>query len=175
MARPSIPPRPALVTDVMLILQRRRDHTIPIRQWVMEGRLPKGLYGFLDALRGCEERDLLTMDDRLPGRAGRALLLTPAGLAWRPREDGTADPLTYTWLYDGAPVCGPLADWARAWAVDTHPVPGGPLRWSLAGTKHRAYMPHIHEVAEGWRIVAAGEQVTVPKTARKELPECLAS
>lgn len=175
MPRPTTTPRPALVADVMPVLQRRRNHHIPIRQWIMEGRLPKGLYGFLDALRGCMERDLITVDDRLPGRAGRAILLTPTGLAWRPREDGQPVPLVYTWRHHGQPVLGPLVDWARAWAADAHPVPGGPLGWTLAGERHNGYMPHIHDVPEGWRVVAAGEQVIVPKTLRKELPECLAS
>ena len=175
MPRATITPRPVLVTDVMPVLQRRRRHTVPLRQWILEGRLPKGLYGFLDALRGCAERDLLTMDDLMPGRAGRAILLTPQGQAWAPREDGTPVPLLYTWRYEGQPVVGPLADWATAWAADAHPVPGGPLGWSLRGEKHNGYMPHIHEVPGGWRVVPAGEQGTVPKSERKVLRECLGS
>jgi hypothetical protein len=175
MPRRTIPPRPALVADVMPVLLRRRDHTVPIRQWVMQGRLPKGLYGFTDALYGCRERGLLTINDRLPGRAGRAILLTPTGLAWTPREDGTPVPLVYTWRYQGRPVLGPLADWGRQWAATDHPVPGDHLGWTLAAEQHNAYMPHVHEIPEGWRIVAAGEQAIVPKTVRKELPACLTS
>ena len=162
-------PRPALVSDVMTVLQRRRDHHTPIRQWVMEGRLPKGLYGFRDALYGAVERDLLTLDERLPGRAGRAVKLTPTGINWTPREDGQPVPLVYTWWQDGKPVLGTLTDWAHAWAVLEEKVPGGPLGWSLAGERFNSYMPYIHPVPEGWRVVAAGEQVILPAND-KEAP-----
>lgn len=172
MARRTVAPRPALVTDVMMVLQRRRNHAVPIRQWVLEARLPSGLYGFLDALRGCQERHLLTLDDRLPGRAGRAVRLTAAGIDWAPREDGQPVPLVYTWRHHGKPVLGPLADWAATWAVDAHPVSGGPLGWTLAGEQHNAYLPHINPAPGGWYIVAAGEQVAVSADDRKEL-SCL--
>lgn len=175
MPRPTIPPRPALVTDVMSVLQRRRSHDVPIRQWVMEGRLPKGLYGFLDALRGCQERDLITVDDRLPGRAGRAITLTPTGLAWTPRQDGTPVPLVYSWKYQGQQVLGPLEEWARTWAELEEFVPGGALSLNLAGEKFNCYVTHMHPVPEGWRVVAAGEQVIVPRVREKEVPEWVAS
>jgi hypothetical protein len=152
-----------LVADFMPVLQRRRTHTIPIRQWVMEGRLPKGLYSTLDALRGAQERDLITVDDSLPGRAGRSLLLTGKGLSWKPGEDGQPEPLEYTWSYHGRGVTGSLADWGRSWAVKAHQVPGGPLGWTLAARRYSCYMPHVHEVDGRWRIVAAGEQAFVDK------------
>jgi len=175
MPRRTIPARPALVTDIMPVLQRRKDHAVPIRQWIMEGRLPKGLYGFLDALRGCAERDLLTWDDHYPGRAGRAILLTPTGREWKPREDGTPVPLVYSWVHQGKPVLGTLEDWARTWATYEEFVPGGGLSLSLAGEKFNCYVTHMHPVEEGWRVVAAGEQVIVPKIASKEVPEWVAS
>lgn len=163
MARTTIPARPMLVADLMPVLLRRRDHTVPIRQWVLEGRLPKGLYSTLDALRGMEERGLIMVDDTLPGRAGRAILLTDKGLSWTPREDGQPEPLEYRWSYQGRGVTGSLADWGRSWAVKAHQVPGGPLGWVLSAQKYSCYMPHIHLVDGRWRIVAAGEQAFVDK------------
>lgn len=163
MPRKIITPRPMLVADLMPVLQRRREHTIPLRQWIMEGRLPKGLYSTLDALRGAEERGLVMVDDSMPGRAGRAILLTDKGLSYRLQEDGHPEPLEYTWVYQGRGVTGSLADWGRAWAVKAHQVPGGPLGWTLAAQRYSCYMPHVHEVDGRWRVVAAGEQAFVDK------------
>lgn len=163
MARPVVAPRPMLVADLMPVLQRRRAHHLPIRQWIMEGRLPKGLYATMDALHGAEERDLITVDTNLPGRAGRAILLTPQGLRWKGDADGQPEPLTYTWTWHGGGVTGSLADWGRAWALKAHQVPGGPLGWTLAAQRHACYMPRVHEDGGRWRITCAGELAYVDK------------
>lgn len=175
MARAVVVPRPMLVSDVMGVLQRRRTHHIPIRQWVLEGRLPKGLYATVEALRGAEERDLLTFHDRLPGRAGRSIVLTYKGLQWAPEEDGQPEPLTYTWTWMGGGVTGSLADWGRAWAVAAHQVPGGPLGWTLAAQRYACYMPRVHEVDGRWRIICAGEQAFVDKADGQGGELCRAS
>lgn len=164
-----------LIADVMAVMRRRRDHHIPIRQWVLQGRLPRGLYGVVDALRGAAERDLVMVDDSLPGRAGRAILLTDTGLSWQPREDGQPEPLEYTWSYHGHGVTGPLADWGRAWAVKAHQVPGGPLGWTLGARRHHCYIPYINAVDGRWQIVAAGEQTFVDMTDGDGGPLCLSN
>lgn len=163
MSRRVINPRPMLVADLMPVLQRRRTHHVPIRQWVLEGRLPVGLYATVAALHGAMERDLITVDDSWPGRAGRAILLTPRGLSWQGDEDGQPEPLTFTWTLRGQHASGTLADWGKAWAVAAHQVPGGPLGWTLAAQRHRSYMPYVHDVGGRWRIIAAGEQTFVDK------------
>lgn len=160
MSRRSTTPRPALVTDVMTVLQRRRQPTTPLRFTDLERRLPRGMYGTMDAVRGAAERDLLDYDDALPSRHGRTLTLRRKAIAWNPQPDGQPAPLTYRWAHQGTTLSGSLEDWAKLWAVDAHQVPGGPLGWTLSGTRH-SFLPYLDQEGERWRIVVAGEQVHI--------------
>lgn len=158
---PPGPPRPALVVEVMTVLQRRRHLHTRLPQRDLERRLPAGRYGTLDALRGAAERGLLHYDEALPSRAGRMVMLDARATTWSPEQDGQPRPLTYTWAHNGRMVSGRLPDWAKLWAVKAHRVPGGPLGWTLSGPRYRSYLPYIDLVEDRWRIVVAGEETYV--------------
>jgi len=163
--------RPALIADVVRVLQRRRDHMTALRYRVLTQRLPRGMYGVMDALRGAWMLGLVEHPGHL-SPAHQTVSLTPQGLACDP---SALEVLRYRWGTSRGQHAGTLEQYAREVFEGRcgAPAPGLILHLEDCPRPLAAQvMAHVLPDGEGggFRVTAAGEEAVVWWDERRRRP-----